>query len=57
MTNAYIQTTRSTAIIDADTLVIDMAENKMLFVYRGDKLMGVFLLSEVIDAHLTEKKV
>lgn len=57
MTNAYIQTTRSTAIIDADALVIDMAENKMLFVYRGDKLMGVFLLSEVIDAHLTEKKV
>lgn len=56
MTTAYIQTTRNTAIIEADTLVIDMADNRMLFVYRSDKLMGVFLLSEVIDAHLTERK-
>lgn len=56
MTTAYIQTTRNTAIIEADTLVIDMADNRMLFVYHGDRLTGVFLLSEVIDAHLTERK-
>ena len=56
MKQAYIQTTRSTAIIDGDTLVIDMADNRMLFVYAGEKLTGVFLMSEVIDAHLTERK-
>lgn len=56
MKQAYIQTTRSTAIIDGDTLVIDMADNRMLFVYMGEKLTGIFLLSEVIDAHLTERK-
>ena len=56
MTKAYIQTTRSTAIIDGDTLVIDMTDNRMLFVYAGEKLTGVFLMSEVIDAHLTERK-
>ena len=56
MTKAYIQTTRSTAIIDGDALVIDMADNRMLFVYAGEKLTGVFLMSEVIDAHLTERK-
>ena len=56
MTKAYIQTTRTTAIIDGDTLVIDMADNRMLFVYSGERLTGVFLLSEVIDAHLTERK-
>lgn len=55
MKQAYIQTTRSTAIIDGDTLVIDMADNRMLFVYLGEKLTGIFLLSEIIDAHLTEK--
>ena len=56
MKQAYIQTTRSTAIIDGDALVIDMADNRMLFVYSGDRLTGVFLMSEVIDAHLTERK-
>lgn len=56
MKQAYIQTTRSTAIIDGDALVIDMAESRMLFVYSGERLTGVFLMSEVIDAHLTEKR-
>lgn len=56
MKQAYIQTTRSTAIIDGDTLVIDMADNRMLFVYAGERLTGVFLMSEVIDAHLTERR-
>ena len=56
MTKAYIQTTHSTAIIDGDALVIDMADNRMLFVYIGERLTGVFLMSEVIDAHLTERK-
>ena len=55
MKQAYIQTTRSTAIIDGDALVIDMADNRMLFVYSGERLTGVFLMSEVIDAHLTER--
>lgn len=56
MNQAYIQTTRSTAIIVGDALVIDVADNRMLFVYLGERLTGVFLLSEVIDAHLTERK-
>lgn len=53
---AFIQTTRATAIIEADNLVLDMAEQRMLFAYNGEKLVGVFLLSEVIQAHLTERK-
>ncbi len=56
MKQAYIQTTRSTAIIGGDALVIDMADNRMLFVYSGERLTGVFLMSEIIDAHLTERK-
>lgn len=56
MKQAYIQTTRSTSIIDGDTLAIDMTDNRMLFVYLGERLTGIFLLSEVIDAHLTERK-
>ena len=56
MTKAFIQTTRTTAIIEADTLVMDNLGGDKLFAYCGEKLTGVFALSEVVDAHLTEKK-
>ena len=56
MKQAYIQTTRSTAVIDGDALVIDMADDRMLLVYAGERLTGVFLMSEIIDAHLMERK-
>lgn len=56
MTKAFIQTTRTTALIDADTLVMDNLGGDKLFVYCGEKLTGVFALSEVVDAHLTERK-
>lgn len=39
--------------IEADRL--EMTEDHLL-VYNGDKLVGVFALTEVRDAHLTIKK-
>ena len=53
MQTAYIQTTRSTTVVEADEFVIDMTDGRMLFVYNDAKLVGVFSMTEIIDAHLS----
>lgn len=54
---AYVQTASAVAIIEGDTMLMDFVEDtQMLFVYAGEKLTGIFRMSEIVDAHLTEKK-
>lgn len=54
---AYVQTASAVAIIEGDTMLMDFVEDtQMLFVYADEKLTGIFRMSEIVDAHLTEKK-
>ena len=54
---AYVQTASAVAIIAGDTMLMDFVEDtQMLFVYADEKLTGIFRMSEIVDAHLTEKK-
>ena len=53
MQTAYILTTRGTTIVEADEFVIDMPDGTMLFVYNDTKLVGVFSMADIIDAHLS----
>ena len=53
MNTFYIRTDQNTAIIKGDYMT---EHGDMLYVYKGDELVGMFKVTAIIDAHKTEGK-
>ena len=52
---AYIKTADSVCVIPADTLIFEPNATHV-YAYNGEKLVGMWRVDTVIDAHLTERK-
>ena len=52
---AYIKTSDSVCVIPADTLIAELNATH-IYAYNGEKLVGMWRIDTVIDAHLTERK-
>ena len=52
---AYIKTIDSVCVVSAETLIIGLNATHIC-AYNGEKLVGMWRVDTVIDAHLTERK-
>ena len=53
--NAFIKTDETTSIIQADKLIAEPGAD-YIYAYRGDELIGLWRLSDVKAAYLTETR-
>jgi hypothetical protein len=53
--NAFIKTDETTSVIQADTLIAELNATH-LYAYLGDKLVGMWRMSDIKSAYLTESR-